>query len=343
MASIYKRGDLKTWTYYIKTAMGRYSLHTQSLSRAKRALVEWQKKEEAYKLGIPIEEGPLTLFDAYREYCLHHAKHSPKWKNNIKLYFENKLFPFFGKSTLITAIDVRRVQQYQQERLRTVGGRSVDIEVHHVLLPVLRFCVQRGWLDAGQVPKVAKQEDKRDRFRYLSKAEIQILLAHCGHHERLLLWVQTMLYTGCRPGEAQALRRCDFDLERGVVHIENRQDWKTKTRRSRTIPLADAYIEIVQPWVEQISKPEKLIIGGIGPKTFRRAVVAAGFEVGHGNERAVTPKTLRHTFASWFLMDGHGDLFTLAKILGHSHTRTTEIYGHLSREHIGRSTKNIKF
>ncbi len=343
MASLYKRKDLKSWTYCVKTSMGRFSLHTQKLSIAKRALAEWQKKEECHKLGIPIEQGPITLFEAYTEYCRHHTKHSPKWKNNIKLHFENRLFPFFGKTTLITSIDARKIQKYQQDRLKKINGRSVDIEVHHVFLPVLRFAAMQGYMDLAQVPKVPKQEDRRDRFRYLSKDEIKLLLDHCGHNDRLGLYVETMLYTGCRPGEAQALRKRDFDLVQGVMHIENREDWKTKTRRSRTVPLADAYIDIVRPWVERCWHPEDLVIGGIGPKTFRRAIVAAGFEVGHGNERAVTPKTLRHTFASWFLMDGHGDLFTLAKILGHSHTRTTEIYGHLSQEHIGRATKNIKF
>ncbi len=34
---------------------------------------------------------------------------------------------------------------------------------------------------------------------------------------------------------------------------------------------------------------------------------------------------LRHTFASWFMMNG-GDLYELAKILGHSNIKMTERY-----------------
>lgn len=39
---------------------------------------------------------------------------------------------------------------------------------------------------------------------------------------------------------------------------------------------------------------------------------------------------LRHTFASWFMMNG-GDLYELAKILGHSNIRMTERYAKLAR------------
>src|SRR5277367_266178 len=42
---------------------------------------------------------------------------------------------------------------------------------------------------------------------------------------------------------------------------------------------------------------------------------------------------LRHTFASWYMMNG-GDLYELAKILGHSNIKMTERYAKLARQHI---------
>lgn len=45
---------------------------------------------------------------------------------------------------------------------------------------------------------------------------------------------------------------------------------------------------------------------------------------------------LRHTFASWYMMNG-GDLYELAKILGHSNIKTTERYAKLARQHIART------
>jgi integrase len=42
---------------------------------------------------------------------------------------------------------------------------------------------------------------------------------------------------------------------------------------------------------------------------------------------------LRHTFASWYMMHG-GDLYALAKILGHSNIKMTERYAKLARKHL---------
>jgi len=43
-----------------------------------------------------------------------------------------------------------------------------------------------------------------------------------------------------------------------------------------------------------------------------------------------------HTFASWHMMNG-GDLYELAKILGHSNIRMTERYAKLGKTHIART------
>ena len=45
---------------------------------------------------------------------------------------------------------------------------------------------------------------------------------------------------------------------------------------------------------------------------------------------------LRHTFATWYMMHG-GDLYELAKILGHSNIKMTERYAKLGKAHIART------
>jgi site-specific recombinase XerD len=50
---------------------------------------------------------------------------------------------------------------------------------------------------------------------------------------------------------------------------------------------------------------------------------------------------LRHTFASWYMMSG-GDLYELAKILGHSNIKMTERYAKLGRQHIARTSSTAR-
>jgi integrase len=45
---------------------------------------------------------------------------------------------------------------------------------------------------------------------------------------------------------------------------------------------------------------------------------------------------LRHTFASCYMING-GDLYELAKILGHSNIRMTERYARLGKTHIAKT------
>ena len=54
---------------------------------------------------------------------------------------------------------------------------------------------------------------------------------------------------------------------------------------------------------------------------------------GYGNFRF---HDLRHTFASWYMMNG-GDLYALAKILGHANIKMTERYAKLAKQHIART------
>ena len=64
-------------------------------------------------------------------------------------------------------------------------------------------------------------------------------------------------------------------------------------------------------------------------RSFKSALKTAGIE----NFRF---HNLRHTFASWYMMNG-GDLYELAKILGHANIKMTERYAKLAKQHIART------
>ena len=50
---------------------------------------------------------------------------------------------------------------------------------------------------------------------------------------------------------------------------------------------------------------------------------------------------IRHTFVSWYVMN-IGDLYELAKILGHSNIKMTECYAKLVKHHIARTCNTAR-
>jgi len=54
------------------------------------------------------------------------------------------------------------------------------------------------------------------------------------------------------------------------------------------------------------------------------------------------PHRCRHTFASHFLQE-KPDLFALGRVLGHTHTRVTELYSHLLADHLAGTRNGVTF
>jgi hypothetical protein len=58
--------------------------------------------------------------------------------------------------------------------------------------------------------------------------------------------------------------------------------------------------------------------------------------------RRISIHTIRHTFASHFMMRG-GSLYDLMAILGHSNLKTTQRYAHLGRTHLESKASIVSF
>lgn len=172
----------------------------------------------------------------------------------------------------------------------------------------------------------------------ISIADVQRLLAAPAGdgpvplRDRALL--EFLYATGARAGEAAALRLDDLDLDR-AVRLRGKGD------KERVVPVGhyaqqalDAYLVRVRPaWAARGRGMDAVFLGERGaPLTrqsiwtiIKRAAATAGLSV------AISPHTLRHSFAT-HLLAGGADLRVVQELLGHASVTTTQIYTRVTPE-----------
>lgn len=130
------------------------------------------------------------------------------------------------------------------------------------------------------------------------------------------LLTRVCLATGARWGEAENLQL--RHVQEGKLTFVN-----TKSGKSRSVPVSKELFKEIRDHLRDY--------GGFSfsLSAFRRALDRSGINLASGQ----AAHSLRHTFASHFIMNG-GDLLTLKKILGHSNVSMTMRYAHLAPEHL---------
>ena len=144
--------------------------------------------------------------------------------------------------------------------------------------------------------------------------------------------ILTVLYSaGLRLGEVCRLAVADIDSARMLLHIR-----QGKGHKDRYAPLSPVALELLREWWRQ-TRPAGLLFPGakdprrsIHPSTIQRALKRTAGRA--GITKRVSPRTLRHSFAT-HLMEQGTNMRVIQVLLGHAHTRTTEIYTHVSPAH----------
>ena len=178
-------------------------------------------------------------------------------------------------------------------------------------------------------PPMAKVPQKQPEL--LSREEIACLFASCAHPVYRMV-LQTIYATGLRISEACNLRvdAIDSAPDRMSVRVV-----AGKGNVDRYSILSPSLLSLLRQYC-QTYKPHRqsgkwLFANGTGERavgidSIQRAYHAARH--GAGITKSGGPHTLRHGFAT-HLLEGGVDLYTISRLLGHSHISTTSRYLHL--------------
>ena len=153
--------------------------------------------------------------------------------------------------------------------------------------------------------------------------------------------IETLYSTGMRVGEITGVTDKDMDLLSGVVKVHG------KGKKERLCPLGNPACKILSEilrrrdalWPVKGSKrrdtPVFVNLRGDAISTrsverlFKKYLTAANLNPG------LSPHVLRHSFAT-HMLDAGADMRSVQELLGHASLSTTQIYAHVSIEHLKR-------
>jgi len=217
------------------------------------------------------------------------------------------------------------------------GGGSAKTSARKLaaIRAAYRFFVRTGKLETNPTQSVRTPKLGRDLPDVLSIPEVTALLeapdtsSPLGARDRAVL--EILYSSGIRAAELASLRIPDIDFTAGVITVLG------KRRKVRLAPLGSYAAEAAQAYLRirgELGAPthEVLIVnargGPLTTRSIQRVVEKYVIKVLPGR-RAVSPHTLRHTFAT-HMLDGGADLRVVQEMLGHESLSSTQIYTHVS-------------
>jgi integrase/recombinase XerD len=149
-----------------------------------------------------------------------------------------------------------------------------------------------------------------------------------------------LLYaTGMRVSELVSLNLTDIDTAGDYVRCFG------KGHKERLIPMyrqagivLKEYVENARPQLVRVNEEKAVFVNRRGERLTRQGLwqILKGYARLVGMEDQVTPHTLRHSFAT-HMLSGGADLRSVQELLGHANISTTQVYTHLTNDHIRRA------
>ena len=214
----------------------------------------------------------------------------------------------------VNRLNKRMIAQHRSQRLEDgISAATINRDIYRLSGMFSTLIKLEEFRKENPCKGLEPLKEAPPAMTYLAKSEISKLLdTLTGDDRRVAL---LCLSTGARWGEGSTLR--GEQVNHGRVTF-----LKTKNGKKRTVPIS-----------EELEKEIKT--SDTGPL----------FEVDYENfcerlrlvkpdlPRGQATHVLRHTFASWFMMNG-GNIIALQQILGHASIQQTMVYAHLAPDYL---------
>lgn len=275
----------------------------------------WSQNHAA---AIPIPETYLKSLKAanYSKNTIHHYYHS------------FCLFAYVVQSQGKQLADVSTTE-VNNIVLEISTANNYSSSATHIMINAVLYYYRTVLKLSQYKTEIQRPQKEHTLPKVLSKEDIEKILNHCSNlkHKTILV----MLYSaGLRAGEIVDLKIKDIDSKRKVIFIR-----KGKGFKDRTVMLSDKLTELLRKYYKEYKPTTYLFEGQYGDQysqsSMRKVLKEAAKKA--GLKESPTLHWLRHSFAT-HLLEAGTDLRYIQQLLGHSSSKTTEIYTYVSTKHI---------
>jgi len=268
---------------------------------------------------------------------------SQKTAENYHLYLE-RLIEFAGdiKVNKINANLVRKWRLWLN-RYQNYNGQKLEPKTQNYHLIALRSFLKylgKRDIDSLSPEKIELSKNARKQVSFLTTEEVERLFEAVSSDESTALRDRAILELlfsgGLRVSELCNLDRDHINLKRREFMVRG------KGQKDRPIFISPNAAKMLEQYLETRADKEKPLfisfsvknknhIQRLSPRSIQRLVHKYARLA--GITKQVSPHTLRHSFATDLLMNG-ADLRSVQAMLGHSDISTTQVYTHVTDQHL---------
>ena len=206
------------------------------------------------------------------------------------------------------------------------------------------FMVTEGNMKDNPMQNVGSPSVGKSLPKPISISQVRLLLEQPAklptlEAKRDRAMLELLYASGMRVSELVSLNLRDVDTKDGSVRCFG------KGHKERIIPIynqaalaVEEYKTQTRPHLARDEAERALFLNHRGDRLTRQGFwqILKGYAKSAGLDRGITPHTLRHSFAT-HMLSGGADLRSVQELLGHANISTTQIYTHLTTEHIRRT------
>jgi len=318
---LFKRSNKVYYIRYINN-LGKIAI----LSTGKKSKAEAGVFLNEFRQKLKDSRSSIQLKQLIFQYLKHsEITHTAKTQKVLKGTYKF-LQGFINPETPINQITTNELRQYLETRLRDSSVYQARIDRIN-LSSLFSYALDCELIEFNPITKIKPFKLPEKQPLFFSESEFRELLK-ATPTERMRFLIEFAFNTGMRQSEILSLRWNQIDFKNQFVNLDNRTA-VTKSKKVRTIPLNLRCLQMLTEL--NINKSGDFVFTDAAGKQykadhvihqFKKYVLRAGLNPG------LHFHSLRHSFASLLVQKGVS-LFFVSKLLGHSNTKTTEIYSHI--------------